>query len=50
MNRNTLRIAAVCATVAIALGAGSGLAQASEARLSASATQPVETLSASDAR
>ncbi|MFE9468569.1 hypothetical protein ACFYNW_33940 [Streptomyces virginiae] len=50
MNRNTLRIAAVSATAAIAIGAGSALAQASEARQPTSATQSVETLSASDAR
>ncbi|MFF3431808.1 hypothetical protein [Streptomyces sp. NPDC002602] len=50
MNRKTLRMVAVSAMAAIAIGAGSGLAQASEARQSASATQPVEALSASNAR
>ncbi|MFF9056750.1 hypothetical protein ACF09Z_37065 [Streptomyces erythrochromogenes] len=41
---------AVSATAAIAIGAGSGLAQASEARQPASATRPAEVPSASDAR
>ncbi len=48
MNRNTLRMAAVSAVAALALGAGSGLAQASEAPSPARGTQA--TLSASDAR
>ena len=49
MNRKTLRMVAVSAMAAIAMGAGSGLAQASEARQATSATQPVGALSASDA-
>ncbi|MDA5286329.1 hypothetical protein [Streptomyces sp. Isolate_45] len=50
MNRKTLRMVAVAAMAAIAIGAGSGLAQASEARQPASATQPVGVLGASDTR
>ncbi|MFJ3860409.1 hypothetical protein ACIPRL_29795 [Streptomyces sp. NPDC090085] len=50
MKRNTLRIAAIAATAAIAIGAGSGLAQASEARQPASEPRAVEVLNASTAR
>ncbi|MER6390489.1 hypothetical protein ABT236_18705 [Streptomyces sp. NPDC001523] len=50
MNRNTVRIATVSALAALTLGAGAGLAQASEAPQARPAATAQATLSASDAR
>ncbi|MEY9992545.1 hypothetical protein ABIE67_004577 [Streptomyces sp. V4I8] len=50
MNRNTLRMAAVSALAAVALGTGAGLAQASEADRARTAATAEVTLSAANAR